>query len=258
MSLLLVFQAYRGMWRYLGIADLMTLAKVTVLSSAILVIVLPMLVRGAVIIPRSVLVIDFLLFTVPAHRLARVVRRAQRQLHSAPESLAAARAHRGRRRSGRAGAAIDHSLAAGPVSTGGFPRSLIRRRATAPCTACASWVRPTTWHRSPASTTSISSCWRWRRRTPRWPSVSASAAKRWACRLRRVDLRRDAFRGTARLARARDRPRACGPRRHSQPLMAVPVLLGRRAAPVGLAGCRIPPKRRAARPSATPCGSSWR
>ena len=29
MSLLLVFQAYRGMWRYLGIADLMTLAKVT-------------------------------------------------------------------------------------------------------------------------------------------------------------------------------------------------------------------------------------
>ena len=47
MSLLLVFQAYRGMWRYLGIADLMTLAKVTVLSSAVLVIGLPMLVRTA-------------------------------------------------------------------------------------------------------------------------------------------------------------------------------------------------------------------
>ena len=64
MSLLLAFQAYRGMWRYLGIADLMTLAKVTSLSSAILVIALPTLVRGSVIIPRSVLVIDFLLFTV--------------------------------------------------------------------------------------------------------------------------------------------------------------------------------------------------
>jgi UDP-GlcNAc:undecaprenyl-phosphate GlcNAc-1-phosphate transferase len=62
MSLLLAFQAYRGMWRYLGISDLMTLAKVTLLSSALLVIALPMLVR-AVIIPRSVLVIDFLLFT---------------------------------------------------------------------------------------------------------------------------------------------------------------------------------------------------
>src|SRR6202171_4177662 len=63
MSLLLVFQAYRGMWRYLGIADLMTLAKVTMLSSAILITVLPIVVRS-VIIPRSVLVIDFLLFTV--------------------------------------------------------------------------------------------------------------------------------------------------------------------------------------------------
>ncbi len=64
MSLLLVFQAYRGMWRYLGITDLMTLAKVTLLSSILLVVGLPLLVRGSVIIPRSVLVIDFLLFTV--------------------------------------------------------------------------------------------------------------------------------------------------------------------------------------------------
>ena len=39
-----------------------TLAKVTVVSSAILVIGLPIVVR-AVVIPRSVLVIDFLLFT---------------------------------------------------------------------------------------------------------------------------------------------------------------------------------------------------
>jgi UDP-GlcNAc:undecaprenyl-phosphate GlcNAc-1-phosphate transferase len=63
MCLLLVFQAYRGMWRYLGIADLMTLAKVTLLSSTVLVIGLPIIVRTP-IIPRSVLVIDFLLFTV--------------------------------------------------------------------------------------------------------------------------------------------------------------------------------------------------
>jgi FlaA1/EpsC-like NDP-sugar epimerase len=62
MSLLLVFQAYRGMWRYLGLSDLVTLAKVTMLGSAILIVGLPIVVRGA-IIPRSVLVIDFLLFT---------------------------------------------------------------------------------------------------------------------------------------------------------------------------------------------------
>jgi FlaA1/EpsC-like NDP-sugar epimerase len=62
MSLLLAFQAYRGMWRYLGIADLMTLGKVTLLSSTILVVALPLVV-GSVIIPRSVLVIDFLLFS---------------------------------------------------------------------------------------------------------------------------------------------------------------------------------------------------
>jgi UDP-GlcNAc:undecaprenyl-phosphate GlcNAc-1-phosphate transferase len=62
MSLLLLFQAYRGMWRYLDIADLMTLAKVTVLASALLVVALPIVVRTQTI-PRSVLVIDFLLFT---------------------------------------------------------------------------------------------------------------------------------------------------------------------------------------------------
>jgi UDP-GlcNAc:undecaprenyl-phosphate GlcNAc-1-phosphate transferase len=62
MSLLLVCQTYRGMWRYLGVADLMTLAKVTVFGSVILVIGLPIVVREP-IIPRSVLVIDFLLFS---------------------------------------------------------------------------------------------------------------------------------------------------------------------------------------------------
>ena len=42
MSLLLVFQAYRGMWRYLGIADLMTLTKVyTLLASAVLIVGFP-------------------------------------------------------------------------------------------------------------------------------------------------------------------------------------------------------------------------
>src|SRR5205823_11292451 len=56
MSLLLVFQAYRGMWRYIGVADLMSLARAAVIGSTILFIGLPILVR-APIIPRSVLVI---------------------------------------------------------------------------------------------------------------------------------------------------------------------------------------------------------
>ena len=72
-----VFQAYRGMWRYLGLSDLMTLAKVTLLASAILIIGLPIVVRGA-IIPRSVLVIDFPAVHVLAARLAGAVRGAQR------------------------------------------------------------------------------------------------------------------------------------------------------------------------------------
>jgi len=65
MSLLLAFQAYRGMWRYLGVADLLTLAKVSVISGAIIVVLLPFAANAlrGVIIPRSVLVIDFLLFT---------------------------------------------------------------------------------------------------------------------------------------------------------------------------------------------------
>jgi UDP-GlcNAc:undecaprenyl-phosphate GlcNAc-1-phosphate transferase len=63
MSLLLVMQVYRGMWRYIGVADLMQLARVSVFSSVLLFIGLPLLVRS-VIIPRSVVVIDFLLFTI--------------------------------------------------------------------------------------------------------------------------------------------------------------------------------------------------
>jgi UDP-GlcNAc:undecaprenyl-phosphate/decaprenyl-phosphate GlcNAc-1-phosphate transferase len=62
MSLLLVFRAYQGMWRYIGVSDLMNLAKITLLSSVILLIGLPLAVRS-VIIPRSVIVIDFLLFS---------------------------------------------------------------------------------------------------------------------------------------------------------------------------------------------------
>jgi UDP-GlcNAc:undecaprenyl-phosphate GlcNAc-1-phosphate transferase len=60
--LLLAFHAYRGMWRYVGVSDILTLTRVSVLSSLILLIGLPLVVRG-VIIPRSVLLIDFLLFT---------------------------------------------------------------------------------------------------------------------------------------------------------------------------------------------------
>jgi len=63
MSMLLLFQAYRGMWRYIGVSDLLTLSRVSVLSSLLLLIALPLLVRGGLIIPRSVLIIDFLLFT---------------------------------------------------------------------------------------------------------------------------------------------------------------------------------------------------
>jgi len=62
MALLLIFQAYRGMWRYVGVADLMTLAKVSLFSGAILLIALPFVVRS-LIVPRSILLIDFLLFT---------------------------------------------------------------------------------------------------------------------------------------------------------------------------------------------------
>jgi UDP-GlcNAc:undecaprenyl-phosphate/decaprenyl-phosphate GlcNAc-1-phosphate transferase len=62
--LLVVCQAYRGMWRYVGMSDLLGLGKATVASSAILVVALPFVVRNVVVIPRSVLVIDWLVFTL--------------------------------------------------------------------------------------------------------------------------------------------------------------------------------------------------
>jgi UDP-GlcNAc:undecaprenyl-phosphate/decaprenyl-phosphate GlcNAc-1-phosphate transferase len=65
MTLLLAFQAYRGMWRYIGVTDLMNLAKITIVGSIILFVLVPVAANAlrGVIIPRSVLVIDFLLFT---------------------------------------------------------------------------------------------------------------------------------------------------------------------------------------------------
>ncbi len=62
--LLLVFHAYRGMWRYIGVADLISLAKITVVSSAILVVLMPLALRNVIVIPRSMLVIDWLVFTL--------------------------------------------------------------------------------------------------------------------------------------------------------------------------------------------------
>jgi len=61
---LVLFQTYRGMWRYVGVADLIALAKVTVASSAVLLLFLPLVLRNVIVIPRSVLVIDGLLFTM--------------------------------------------------------------------------------------------------------------------------------------------------------------------------------------------------
>ena len=59
---LLGFRAYRGMWRYVGVADLTNLAKVTIVSSLVLVVLLPLVLPNAVF-PKSVLTIDWLLFT---------------------------------------------------------------------------------------------------------------------------------------------------------------------------------------------------
>jgi UDP-GlcNAc:undecaprenyl-phosphate GlcNAc-1-phosphate transferase len=62
--LLLVFHAYRGMWRYIGVADLISLAKITIISSAILIVFMPIALRNVIVIPRSMLVIDWLVFTL--------------------------------------------------------------------------------------------------------------------------------------------------------------------------------------------------
>jgi UDP-GlcNAc:undecaprenyl-phosphate GlcNAc-1-phosphate transferase len=62
--LLLVFHAYRGMWRYIGVADLISLGKITVISSGILILFMPLVLRNVIVIPRSMLVIDWLVFTL--------------------------------------------------------------------------------------------------------------------------------------------------------------------------------------------------
>ena len=56
------FRVYRGMMRYIGVPDLMTFGKATVASSVVLVLLLPVVLRGSVY-PRSLLIIDWLLFT---------------------------------------------------------------------------------------------------------------------------------------------------------------------------------------------------
>ena len=63
LATLLAFQVYRGMLRYVGVADLVTLAKATICSSLILGVLLPVLFRAEGF-PRSVLAIDWLLFTI--------------------------------------------------------------------------------------------------------------------------------------------------------------------------------------------------
>ena len=260
MSLLLVFQAYRGMWRYLGIADLMTLAKVTVLSSAD---------PGrsgcrswcaGVIIPRSVLVIDFLLFTVPAGRLAGVVRRAQRQLHSTPESLAAARAHRRRRRP-RASWCCDRSFARDrplyrPV---GFldPDPATRNRTLHSVRVLGTpddLASVTGQHDVDLVVLALAPAY------AEWPSGCASAARRWACPR---SPRRHSSRCTSRGCPCCPRPRPSRSGWRTQ--AALPAADGRprparptRLAPVGLVGgCRA--TRGARAPLRTQLrGSSWR
>ena len=138
MSLLLAFQAYRGMWRYLGMADLMTLAKVTMLSSAILIVGLPFVVRGA-IIPRSVLVIDFLLFTfllLGSRVLFAALNDAFARLQSRwqPRVLIVGAGDLGE-------LVLRTILRARPAAYRPSASSIpIPRRAIAPSTACASWA----------------------------------------------------------------------------------------------------------------------
>jgi FlaA1/EpsC-like NDP-sugar epimerase len=62
LSALLAFQAYRGMWRYVGMQDLLTIGKVTLSSSAVLILGLPVVFRHLEV-PRSALIIDWFIFT---------------------------------------------------------------------------------------------------------------------------------------------------------------------------------------------------
>lgn len=60
--LLLALRAYRGMLRYVGMADLLLLGKASLLSSLALVPLVPFVLHNTGF-PRSILVIDWLLFT---------------------------------------------------------------------------------------------------------------------------------------------------------------------------------------------------
>lgn len=62
LSVLLAAQVYRGMMRYVGVADLMSFVRASVMGTGILFLL--SLVQNRLPIPKSVLVIDLLLFTV--------------------------------------------------------------------------------------------------------------------------------------------------------------------------------------------------
>ncbi len=63
LGMLFVFQAYRGMWRYMGVADLLALVKGTSAGTLLLLALLPAVLPRLAVPPRSVLVIDWLLVT---------------------------------------------------------------------------------------------------------------------------------------------------------------------------------------------------
>ncbi|MBI4491665.1 MAG: hypothetical protein HY690_02600 [Chloroflexi bacterium] len=60
---LLVCQAYRGMWRYVGVRDLLVVLQATTLGALVSVVLVPLLLRHEVF-PRSLFVIDWLLLSV--------------------------------------------------------------------------------------------------------------------------------------------------------------------------------------------------
>lgn len=59
---LLGLRAYRGLWRYMGMADVLTLARASLLGSLVLAFLLPLVVPNTVF-PKSVMIIDWLVFT---------------------------------------------------------------------------------------------------------------------------------------------------------------------------------------------------
>jgi len=62
-STFLFFNLYRGMWRFTSISDLINIVKSTFISSLMAISVI-LLVLGTNIVPRSILLIDFLLTTI--------------------------------------------------------------------------------------------------------------------------------------------------------------------------------------------------